>query len=209
MKKTIITIAAIALAAFSAAAQSLSVGAGYQSYKFSTKTGDNDAVVSDPSKGFYAGADATLFNLGPVAVTPGIYFSYNTAETTASVGSLASGSSTLKEMYLGIPVNFSYGIDLGAAKIFAYAGPTFSLGCSSTTEVAASALGVGVSSDPIDNYDGDSYGKFDVLVGGGLGVDIKCIRISAGYNYGLLDRNSSDNVKLNRSGFHAGIAYLF
>lgn len=204
MKKIIITIAFAVLATASAFAQSLSAGAGYTSYKFSTKLGDNDAKKGDAINGFYAGADATVLNLGPVAVTPGIYFAYASATTTASALGF-SQSGTTKEMYLDIPVNFSYGIDLGPARVFAYAGPTISLGCSSTYEFD----GV-IKTDPTDLYGDDSkYGRFDIMLGGGLGVDIACIRISAGYNFGMLDRNSSDSIKYTRSGLHAGISYLF
>ena len=210
MKKTIITLAVAVLATASAFAQNLSVGAGYTNYNFATKIGDGDASKGDPFSGFYAGADAAIYNKNNFAITPGIYFAYASCSKTASIGSLASATGTTKEMYLDIPVNFSYGIDFGFAKVFAYAGPTFSLGASSTSEVSAESVIGGGKTDPVDNYgDNSNYGRFDVLIGGGLGIDISCIRITAGYNYGLLDRNTTDNVKYNRSGLHAGVAYLF
>lgn len=208
MKKIIITLALVAAAATSAFAQA-SVGAGYLNSTSTTKVGDNTSK-GGALNGFYAGADYSVA-LGPVAFTPGIYFSYLSGKKTSNLGSIASASGTTTEMYLSVPMNFSYGIDLGSSlRAFVYAGPTLNLGCSATYKAEASALGAS-GEKTIDLYgDNSNYGRFDLQLGGGIGVDImKMIRISAGYNYGMLDRNSSDNISLHRSEMHVGAAFLF
>lgn len=207
--KKIIIIAVAALAAVSVNAQNLSIGAGYLNSSLASKIGDN--TTTSAYQGFYAGAGASVFTKGAFAITPGVYFEYLTNNNAADFYGIVGGETTATEMYLNVPIDFSYGIDLGGAKISIFAGPTISLGMLSNYTSTVSVLGK--ESDPVktDNYgENSNYGRFDVMIGGGLAVDLaKCIRISAGYNYGLLDRNSTDNIKLNRSELHAGVAYLF
>ena len=96
-------------------------------------------------------------------------------------------------------------MDLGAAKVFAYAGPSLQMGLASTSKIT-----VGGTTNTTNNYDNDSYGRMNVLVGGGIGADIAdMLRLTVGYDFGLLDRNSSDNVSLKTSQLHVGVAYLF
>ena len=85
MKRIIVTIIAVALAAGTSFAQA-SVGAGYLNSSTTTKAGDR-STKADPINGFYAGVGYTL-PVGPVNFTPGFYFSALTKSNTASLGSL-------------------------------------------------------------------------------------------------------------------------
>ncbi len=203
MKKTILTVMLAAVTAVSSFAQA-SIGAGYlESYKKSGST-------SSSQNGFYFGVDKNIGDFGDFAVTPGIYLEYVTSSEAADFFGLAGASGKSTEMYLDIPVNFSYGADLGGARLFAYAGPTLSFGCLSNIESSASVLGKSTGSRTVDQYaDNSNYSRFDIMIGGGVGLDINVLRLTVGYNYGLVDRYGSDNYDLHRSNLHFGIAYLF
>ncbi len=191
MKKIIITLALAAAAALSANAQ-IGVGLGY-----GTKVhgGDADGNLG----GLYVGANYNIAipGVNGLAVAPGVDFAMY-SEKDSGV--------TSKENYIGVPVLFNYAIEVADGfKLVPFLGPTFSIGLSSksSTEV----LGKTVETD---NYDNDDYGKFDILVGGGVALDVMdMIRVSVGYNLGLLDRNANDNFTDKTSGVHFGVAYLF
>ena len=210
MKKLIITLA-IALAACTAAfaQKGLSVGAGYQSYTdhadytWSTPLGDVVFNSNDPYAGFYAGLSYNVLSVGPgINIIPGLYFS------SASYKDADNGDIQAKQSFLGIPVNFSYKLDLvpGTLAIEPYAGPTFSfaLAYKSTTNNWKNTT---------DNYADDSdLSKFNVAVGGGLALDIvDMIRVTVGYNYYLLNLYKGDGKgTYQRNGvLNFGVAYMF
>lgn len=204
MKKIIITLALAAIAT-SAFAQ-MSVGGGYLS---STMKANKTSSVSD---GFYAGFDYNLpLGVTGLGVAPGLYYSYLTNSSSAGLAGIATVKGTLKEHYVSVPVNFNYGLNLvdGALKVSLYAGPTFNLGLASKTVYDANTL-VGDSSSETDHYADKNYKRFDLLIGGGVALDIvDMIRVNFGYNYGLLDRDATDSGTLKRAGWHVGLAYLF
>ena len=92
---------------------------------------------------------------------------------------------------------------------FVYAGPTFSCGLNSTTEVGGSIGGVGGKSGKHDNYADSDYNRFDILLGGGAGLDFGKLRFTVGYDLGMLNRVSSENFVQKRNVLHAGIGFLF
>ena len=210
MKKLIITLA-IALAACTAAfaQKGLSVGAGYldNSIKTVYTSGSTSTTNTQAYGGFYGGLSYTVLSLGPgINITPGLYFastSFKDVDTILGVETTTTGN----ESYLAVPVNFSYKLDLvpGTLALEPYAGPTFAYGLSS--KGATTAGSTTISSD---HYDGTTYGKFDLQVGVGLAIDIvDMIRVSVGYNMGLLDRNSDSDYKVTTSNINFGVAYLF
>lgn len=192
MKKLIITIAAAVIATVTASAQ-LSVGAGYISNPMkSTVAG---VSITENYSGFYVGADYLVTKLGPVAVTPGVYFTdYKWVENITSE----------KLLNLEIPVNFSYGIDFGTSvRGFVYAGPTFRFGLSAKSTTGSLTE---------DLYKASSnFSRFNLFLGGGVGVDIVSkVRVTFGYNAGLLDRMQHESGRsLTESNLHVGVAYLF
>ena len=208
MKKLIITLA-IALAACTAAfaQKGLSVGAGYLDNTIKTvyTSGSTSTTTARTLGGFYAGAAYDVLTLGPgIIITPGLVFASTSFKGEEDlVGGVSSGN----ESYLAVPVNFSYKLELvpGTLAIAPYAGPTFAYGLSSK-----STYTLGSTSNTTDKYDGTTYGKFDLMVGVGLAFDIvDMIRVSVGYNMGLLDRDSDDSYKVTTSNFNFGVAYLF
>lgn len=213
MKRILTTIlaASMMLLGTSAFAQ-ISVGAGYVNSSLKTSVGGT-STNSQPANGFYVGGDYLISEGGAFGISVGAYYSYltSTASTGFSIGSLQIGaSSKVEEMYLDIPVNFNLGAELASGiRAFAFAGPTFDFGLSSTTQLGGSIGGKSGSTGKSDNYANSNYGRFDILVGGGVGVDYNKIRVKVGYNFGMLNKVDSDSITQNRNVLTAGIALLF
>jgi len=189
MKKFFLTIALAAVAAVAANAQ-IGVGIGYGTKTFN----DNDNNLG----GLYVGANYNIPIASGISVAPGIDF---------AMYSYKGDYTTWKENYLAIPVMFNYAFELAEGfKLVPFVGPTVSYGLSSKTTTSA-----GGASVEVNNYgDNSDYKPLDILIGGGVALDVMdMVRVNVGYNLGLLDRNSSDNTETKASGLHFGVAYLF
>ena len=212
MKKLIsIAIAASMMLIGTNAFAQISIGAGYVNSNMKNTAGSS--VSNLPSNGFYAGADYLISEGAGFGVSVGAYYSYLIATSSASTsvfGINIGASSKVQEMYLDVPVNFNYSIDLTpSARGFIYAGPAFSFGISSTTEFSGSIGTLGGSTSKHDNYNDSDYNRFDILLGGGVGVDFNRLRFTVGYNLGMLNRVASDSYTQKRNVLHAGLAFLF
>ena len=207
MKKTIAIVAAAALAATSAFAQDFSVGAGYLNSVSTAKYAET--VNKTVSNGFYAGAGVEKEINDIASVSTGVYYSFITFYSAASV-IIANAQSRTNEHYVNVPVHLNLGYELsGGMRLFAYAGPTVNIGLISKTKADASVVLFPVASTEYDNYaDGSEYGRFDVMLGGGAGIQFQNMKVYGGYNYGLIDRNSGA-TNLHRSEIVAGVAFAF
>lgn len=207
MKKIFLTLALVAVAATSAFAQ-VGIGAGYANN--AQKLGSGDPSTSN---GFYVEGFYNIPVAGGFSIAPGVRYTFlgKTNEAGATILGINLGaSSKTTEHYVGIPVMAQYAIDLGSAKIFAFAGPTFNMGLASSTVISANAGGIGGETKPSDNYgDNSNYLRTNVFVGGGLGVQVGSFQIKGAYDYGVLNRLDSDNTTLKDSQFRVGVAYLF
>ena len=204
MKKVLALVAAVMLLGGTAMAQA-SFGVGYMNPNYQ---GANDG---ETLTGFYAGLDYNIHLSENFGIAPGVYYSYQFKNTESTLATLTT-KTAFTEHYIGVPVNLNYSFKL--APDFAlsiYAGPTFSYGVLSSTKIHANESITGINTDnTVNNYDNDNYKPFDVLIGGGVAFDYaEMFRVNIGYNYGILDRNASDNASYNRSYLHMGVAYLF
>lgn len=203
MKKLFLTMIALAAAvtAFAQFPAGLSVGAGYVSAKKTTKV-DNRSD-SRSFGGFYVNADYNIA-IGDTGfgVAPGVY-----VDLPIYKDEIAGADVKCKELNLGIPVMVNYAFPVAdIIKIIPFAGPTVQFGISSKFIAEQ-----GNQKQTIDNYDGDDAQKrLQLFIGGGVAVDIaEIVRVSLGYDAGLLNRNNDSDVKVKDSGFHIGVAYLF
>ncbi len=106
---------------------------------------------------------------------------------------------TLNAYYGQLPIHIGYRFGLGdTSSLFLQAGPT---------------LGVGLFGSKIEWYGGGNINYFDVAkrfdlgVGGRIGVEFSKFQISAGANYGVLQAFEVDgyhNLSVN-----LGVAYMF
>lgn len=219
MKKvlTIIATAALMLVATNSFAQA-QLGAGYLNSVRSIKANADASASTSALNGFYAGVGYTLPIAGGLKVTPGIYYNVLMGSNASNVSyqdfSIFATKGNTQEHYLNVPVTFSIGTQISSdIKLFAYAGPTLSIGLISQTVSSSSALGGAVSFSPstTDHYSDSNYGRFDVLVGGGLGVEfMKHLRFNVGYDLGLLNRyTGSGDTIMHRNQLVAGVSYAF
>lgn len=201
MKKILSLVAAVMLFSAASMAQA-SFGVGYMN--------PTHISLSDSNlNGLYAGFDYNIHFTDNFGVAPGVFCSYGT-KTDEYTGSLGSGKLTLTELYVGVPLNLNFSFKLAPDfALVLYAGPTFSYGIQSKSKGDVKVLGIGGSTEG-DLYKNTNYKPLDVLVGGGVAFDYaEMFRISFGYNYGILDRDATDNGTFNRSYLHMGVAYLF
>ena len=210
MKKVFAIAAALLLIGTTAFAQSF--GAGYVQ---STKTDGSSSVAAN---GFYAGFGYTAKFAPGIALNPGIYYEFLTNSSAGSVGipglATVSGNSKTTEHYVNVPLHLSFSYSFAPTfKLFVYGGPTASIGIASNTKSTTSTstiIGSGSSTSTNDNYASGNYSRFDILAGGGIGAEVlKKIRINVGYDFGLLDRDNSENSSLKRNRLTAGVAYVF
>lgn len=214
MKKVLLTIALVAAAATSAFAQP-TLGAGYVNNQATTTVGNS--ISTSTTNGFYVEGGYGIPLAGAFSVTPAIRYTFLGSSKDNGIvvfGQSLSGSSKLIEHYVGIPIMLDYGFDIGGvAKISLFAGPTFNYGVSSklTTSASANILGIslGTGNSVSDLYDGGNYNRFDVLVGGGIGVEIENVGLKVGYHYGVLDRYASDNSSLHDAQLLIGATLKF
>lgn len=233
MKKSIFIIPLLAamLSAVEANAQ-FGIGAGYNFETMTTKAGNNKN--SDNLNGFYVEASYGI-NLaegrwGSVALAPGLRYSYfGDAEKQDGVFGFSTTAS-INEHYLDIPINVKYAFTVARpVKVFAYAGPVFSIGLDSYSRVSLSGSNKEYSvtyhnySGKIDTKGDETtgniatpgikdYGRFDLKVGIGAGVTLfDMIDVKVGYNIGMLNRyrGEAENYRIGTNVFTAGVAFNF
>ncbi len=211
MKRILTTIlaASMMLSGVAAIAQT-SIGVGYLNSTDKTKSGSTTS--STGLSGFYVGGSYNINLSGALNVAPGVYYSLLTKSDADNYFGVASTSVDVTEHYLSVPVMFNTGITLADGIVGSvYAGPTLAYGLASNTKVKGSVAGFS-SGTTIHNYDDDyNYGRFDIMLGCGIAVDVhNIVRFKIGYDYGLLNRYTGDaDITRHRSQFGIGVAYLF
>lgn len=208
MKKAVITLALLAVAATSAFAQlnNLTVGAGYHFYTQVTSVEALGATFTTemPSSGFYLGASYKVCTFGPgIDVTPGLYF------TKASYKDKDDSNIQMKEGQIAIPILFSYTLNLvpGTLSIAPYVGPTLTMGFSKKSTVDN-------WKHTSDFYAQDNdYRKTDLALGAGFSIDImNLIAVNFGYNHHLFNmyKGDTDGISYKHGGtVYFGVSYGF
>ncbi len=215
MKKLTLTLIAMAAAvtAFAQFPSGLSVGAGYGNITKNFKIDKVDIDESSTLNSFYAGAEYN-FAIGTsgLGVAPGIYFQYSKGEF---LGELFGGTDDIdwKESSLLVPVKINYAIPVADIfKIVPYIGPTLEY------NISSKATKDGETEDIYDLGDGAKYKHLQLYLGGGVAFDIAdIVRVSVGYDYGLINRLKVDIFDDNDVDYHfkengrlsVGVAYLF
>jgi len=138
-----------------------------------------------------------------MGVAPGIYYSYTRKSNARCWGQyIFYSDAKIQEHYLDFPVHFNCRHDFTEnISARAFAGPTFSLGLSSSIEYDGKTY---------NGYERD-YSRFDVMAGGGISVEFgKKYGVLIGYDFGLLDKNKeSGGPHHKQNKFYVGVSYLF
>ena len=178
-----------------------SIGAGYLSSVETVKSGSS-STNRTPLNGFYVGMGYTIPLAGALNFTPGVYFGMASKNNVSSIfGLKLEGKQT--DTFINVPLHFSFNAEIGSGlAFFAYAGPSASVAVSSK---------ISSGSTTYDRLaDNDSLNRFDVMLGGGVGLKFNdMIRFQVGYDFGMLNRYNSDNYTVRRNQLTAGVAFLF
>ena len=201
-----ILVAAAMFVAVDAKAQ-LGVGVGYNLLNTTTTVADESE--SSALNGFYIEA-AYNFNLldeqwGTLGIQPGIRYTFaGESEKAELYGEKVRLS--VAEHYLDIPVQVKYGYEVISSKlnINAFAGPIFSIGLASIVKAS--------SDDSVVKdiaYKDSDYGRFDLKLGIGVGVDLfEKLNVKVGYNFGLLNRYTGEQIDEYKYKIHTGVFYV-
>ncbi|MBQ8061344.1 MAG: PorT family protein [Bacteroidales bacterium] len=212
MKKFLTTLlaASMMLAGTSVFAQNLNVEAGFglSSTRF-------DYTLGSATADLYGGTLGLSYEIplveGTFGFAPGVQFGYFTGGNVNLPFNL--GQASFNESYLAVPLDLNLHLPMSEdIKFLVVAGPTLDLGLTSRAKLKD-------TSAEYDIYDGalgdmTKYNRFDVLIGGGLGVDVMdAVRFTVRYDYGLINRNggnlTSGFLKVHRSQLKLGVGFLF
>ena len=146
---------------------------------------------------------------GTVGFAPGIQFGYF---TKGDVDIYGYDNICLTETYLAVPLylnlHFPVSDDM---KFLVFAGPTLDLGLTSRIKEKSTSMEYDIYSGKLSDY--TNYTRYDVLVGGGVGIDVMdAVRFSVRYDYGVVNRNGGGTnglLKIHRSQLKLGVGFIF
>ena len=208
MKKIILTIAAIILAASVLEARGLNLTAGYNTV-FEKATSGAGARSTDVFNGFHVGVGYTFRE---------IFGDHGNIATGLQYVGLFGKSNEYSEIlkvkgqevdsYLQLPVRFSYLFDTEKCDYFLFAGPKFLFGMKS--EFRTDDVKFNWYAREMEH----SYSRFNLMLGIGAGMYIgEHFRMAIGYDWGVLNRYKgelkSNNYKLYQSMLTVNVAMCF
>lgn len=240
MKSIVKVIAAAAAGIFLTLDMSAGNGVeiGYLHSSYRTNLNSDEMKTSSPMSGFQVGLMKDMNIVAGLSLQSGLTYSYlNSAEKEEVPMFNITGSYT--EHMLNIPIQVKYTFDIiPAFGVYVFAGPTLSLGLAATTKLSVSGSIAGNTLEGNLKYNAytnklksdnipDEYvnlvnqylpqdrvmNRFDVLMGGGVGVNIiKFVTVKGGFDYGLLNRLKGDLAnagKLNRMQYYISVGLTF
>lgn len=215
MKKTIVTVLAaltICSAAFAKKdAPNITFSAGWAATVKNDKLIATGDMTKELLNGWFIKGDYTFRELlGPVNITPGVRFQ-QTFSKKDEFDIPGLGKYTEQDIIadIQVPVDFSWSLDLGNIEPFIFAGPTFNFGLTSRT---VKRFNDGYKEEPMHYRRDTDYRPFNIMIGGGVGCRFKCIRITARFDYGLINRWRGETAKIQRmsdSQITVGVGYCF
>lgn len=204
MKTRILSVVALMLITLSISAQSIGIQAGYVNVDNVFKNSNN------VYNGFQVGAVTESNLIGGLDLHYGVLYNFLVESKENTVLGV-----TTKTSYTGhlvdVPVQAQYGLPIGPLKVFAFAGPTlnFSIDQRTKTSVGSSETVVNHHDIDLNNDDKKDLSRFDVKLGVGAGVSYSSLELRVGYDWGMLDLNSLDNVTHHRNQLTAAVVYKF
>lgn len=228
--KSYFKLIAIAVAIFAASIEASAQFGVNISYMNSNARPVQWSDAKNQTNGFTVGIDNELKLIGNfLSIQPGLYYQHLLAsEDIVDLGSQLYAKNTYSDYFLAIPLHVKLGFNILPNKmlrLYVFAGPTFEIGLKSADKLSIAEIGeisynyytgkLSSSSDEITDIVASSglfpdqkvYGRFDVMVGGGVGIQvIRFLDIKVGYDYGLVNRYRKEVDKtVNRGQFYVGV----
>lgn len=203
MKTRILSVVAMMLITLSISAQSFGIQAGYVN---SSSTVNN----STDWDGFQVGVVTESNLIGNLDLHYGVLYNLLLDSNENTVLGI-----TTKSAYTGhfvdVPVQAQFTLPVGPINVFAFAGPTLNVSIDQKTKVSIGSSETTVNHHDIDtnNDDKKDLSRFDVKLGVGAGVGYSNLELRVGYDWGLLDLNSLNNVTAHRNQLTAAVVYKF
>lgn len=228
--KSYFKLIAVAVAIFAASIEASAQFGVNISYMNSNARPVQWSDAKNQTNGFTVGIDNELKLIGNfLSIQPGLYYQHLLAsEDIVDLGSQLYAKNTYSDYFLAIPLHVKLGFNILPNKmlrLYVFAGPTFEIGLKSADKLSIAEIGeisynyytgkFSSSSDEITDIVASSglfpdqkvYGRFDVMVGGGVGIQvIRFLDIKVGYDYGLVNRYRKEMDKtVNRGQFYVGV----
>ena len=228
--KSYFKLIAVAVAIFAASIEASAQFGVNISYMNSNARPVQWSDAKNQTNGFTVGIDNELKLIGNfLSIQPGLYYQHLLAsEDIVDLGSQLYAKNTYSDYFLAIPLHVKLGFNILPNKmlrLYVFAGPTFEIGLKSADKLSIAEIGeisynyytgkLSSSSDEITDIVASSglfpdqkvYGRFDVMVGGGVGIQvIRFLDIKVGYDYGLVNRYRKEVDKtVNRGQFYVGV----
>lgn len=228
--KSYFKLIAVAVAIFAASIEASAQFGVNISYMNSNARPVQWSDAKNQTNGFTVGIDNELKLIGNfLSIQPGLYYQHLLAsEDIVDLGSKLYAKNTYTDYFLAIPLHVKLGFNILPNKmlrLYVFAGPTFEIGLKSADKLSIAEIGeisynyytgkFSSSSDEITDIVASSslfpdqkvYGRFDVMVGGGVGIQvIRFLDIKVGYDYGLVNRYRKEVDKtVNRGQFYVGV----
>ena len=228
--KSYFKLIAVAVAIFAASIEASAQFGVNISYMNSNARPRQWSDAKNQTNGFTVGIDNELKLIGNfLSIQPGLYYQHLLAsEDIVDLGSKLYAKNTYTDYFLAIPLHVKLGFNILPNKmlrLYVFAGPTFEIGLKSADKLSIAEIGeisynyytgkFSSSSDEITDIVASSglfpdqkvYGRFDVMVGGGVGIQvIRFLDIKVGYDYGLVNRYRKEVDKtVNRGQFYVGV----
>ena len=197
MKRILSTLLAASLMLIGTEAfAQMSVNAGYLNSTLATKNTKSGA------NGAYVGVSFNLPVAGGLSVAPGVYYSGLFSKNTELFG---FGTGSFQEHAVNVPVYLNYGIQLSRdTEFFIFGGPTAQYGLASKVKHE-----VGSINTTVDNYADSDFNRFNVYLGGGVGMNAGGIIVTVGYDYGMMNQYKNTDVACHRSNIKIGVGFAF
>lgn len=228
--KSYFKLIAVAVAIFAASIEASAQFGVNISYMNSNARPVQWSDAKNQTNGFTVGIDNELKLIGNfLSIQPGLYYQHLLAsEDIVDLGNKLYAKNTYSDYFLAIPLHVKLGFNILPNKmlrVYVFAGPTFEIGLKSEDKFSIAGEGeisynyytnkLSSSSDEITDIVASSglfpdqkvYGRFDVMVGGGVGIQvIRFLDIKVGYDYGLVNRYRKEVDKtVNRGQFYVGV----
>lgn len=192
--KKLSMVAIVALLSIGISNAQVGVEAGYTNQK---STVENSEGIG----GFYVGAKYGLNIQGPISLQYGLLYNLNMKSQSKTV--LGVKTSTSGKMHsLDIPVRIAATFPMQSVNLFVFAGPNFNIGVAGSNTVKTGDI-----TTTVNLYDDKNRSRFDLQLGGGVGVQYQNMGAKLSYDFGLLEQYKGFDAKKNT--FKVGVFYNF